>query len=165
MRRISLLPFTLWLFAAGWLFAAAVSAQADELPEAVLKAEQQRIASIAKAKKTAVAVFAKGGQGGGSGVVITPDGYALTNFHVSKPAGEHMKCSMADGNLYDAVIVGIDPTGDVALIKLLGRDDFPYTKMADSDKVFCTVSVRQLPCRSQAVIVPSSVVLIVMISD
>ena len=39
-----------------------------------------------------------------------------------------MKCSMNDGKLYDAVIVGIDPTGDVALIKLLGRDDFPRSK-------------------------------------
>jgi serine protease Do len=75
------------------------------------------------------------GQGGGSGVVITPDGYALSNFHVTKPAGDYMKCSMADGRLYDAVIVSIDPTGDVALIKLLGRDDFPYATMADSDQV------------------------------
>lgn len=105
------------------------------VPESVLQAEQRRIAAIAKATKTAVAVFARGGNGGGSGVVITPDGYALTNFHVSKPAGDYMKCSMADGNLYDAVIVGIDPTGDVALIKLLGREDFPHAIMADSDKV------------------------------
>jgi hypothetical protein len=69
------------------------------------------------------------------GVVITPDGYALSNFHVTKPAGDYMKCGMADGQLYDAVIVGIDPTGDVALIKLLGRDDFPYATMGDSDQV------------------------------
>jgi S1-C subfamily serine protease len=68
-------------------------------------------------------------------VVITPDGYALSNFHVTKPAGDYMKCSMADGRLYDAVIVGIDPTGDVALIKLLGRDDFPCAEFADSDQV------------------------------
>src|SRR3954454_5155459 len=42
---------------------------------------------------------------------------------------------MADGRLYEAVIVGIDPTGDVALIKLLGRDDFPTAVMANSDDV------------------------------
>jgi serine protease Do len=85
--------------------------------------------------KTAISVFANAGQGGGSGVVITPDGFALSNFHVTKPAGDYMKCSMADGRLYDAVIVSIDPTGDVALLKLLGRDDFPYATMADSDQV------------------------------
>ena len=46
---------------------------------------------------------------GGHDVVITPDGYALTNFHVVKPAGNYMQCGMADGELYDAVIVGVDP--------------------------------------------------------
>jgi serine protease Do len=40
-----------------------------------------------------------------------------------------------DGKVYDAVIVGIDPTGDVALIKLLGRDDFPFCTPGDSDQV------------------------------
>ncbi len=108
---------------------------AQEVPASVLSAEQQRIASIAKACRSAVAVFANGGNGGGSGVVISPDGYALTNFHVVQPAGNYMKCSMNDGRLYDAVIVGIDPTGDVAVIKLLGREDFPAATLADSDQV------------------------------
>jgi S1-C subfamily serine protease len=109
-------------------------AQGD-VPQSVLDAEKQRIAAIAKATKSAVAVFANNGNGGGSGVVITPDGYALTNFHVVQPAGSYMKCSMADGNLYEAIIVGIDPVGDVALIKLLGRTDFPAATLADSDQV------------------------------
>ena len=74
-------------------------------------------------------------QGGGSGVVISPDGYALTNFHVVMPCGKAMQCGMADGRVYDAVIVGIDPTGDVALIKLFGRDDFPCAELGDSDRV------------------------------
>ncbi|QDU28083.1 Periplasmic serine endoprotease DegP precursor [Anatilimnocola aggregata] len=108
---------------------------AQDVPAPVLSAERQRIEAIAKASKSAVAVFANGGNGGGSGVVISPDGYALTNFHVVQPAGSYMKCSMNDGRLYDAVIVGIDPTGDVAVIKLLGRDDFPTAKMVDSDQV------------------------------
>ena len=46
-----------------------------------------------------------------------------------------MKCGMADGKLYDAVVVGLDPTGDVALIKLFGRDDFPAAELGDSDQV------------------------------
>jgi serine protease Do len=106
-----------------------------EVSPAVLAAEQARIAAIAKASRSAVAVFEKGGQGGGSGVVITADGYALTNYHVTQPCGEYMKCSMNDGRLYDAVLCGIDPVGDVALIKLLGRDDFPPAELADSDSV------------------------------
>ena len=106
-----------------------------EIPAAVLDAEKVRIAAIAKAVKPTVAVFANEGKGGGSGVVISPDGYALTNFHVVQPAGSYMKCGMADGRLYEAVIVGIDPTGDVAVIKLLGRDDFPAATLADSNDV------------------------------
>ena len=110
--------------------------RAAEVDETVLKAEGDRVAAVmAKAREAAIAIFANGGQGGGSGVVISPDGYALTNFHVAQPAGNAMKCGMADGRLYDAVIVGLDPTGDVALIKLLGRDDFPHAELADSDQV------------------------------
>jgi serine protease Do len=125
-----------------WLAVAAVSsivlarmAISAEVPQAVLEAEQQRIANIAKASEAAVSIFELDGKGGGSGVVISPDGYALTNFHVVQPCGEYMKCGMSDGQIYDAVIVGIDPTGDVALIKLLGRDDFPTATMGDSDSV------------------------------
>jgi S1-C subfamily serine protease len=73
--------------------------------------------------------------GGGSGVVISPDGYAITNFHVVQPCGPAMKCGMSNGKLYDAVVVGLDPVGDIALIKLLGRADFPYAPFADSNTV------------------------------
>lgn len=102
---------------------------------AVLEAQQRRVAVVDKVAPTVVAVFGPTGGGGGSGVLITPDGYALTNFHVSSGSGDFMKCGLNDGVLYDAVIVGIDPTGDVALIKLLGRDDFPTAEMGDSDKL------------------------------
>jgi S1-C subfamily serine protease len=108
---------------------------ATAVDPALLEVESQRIAVIAKAKDSVLAVFVSTGQGGGSGVVITPDGYALTNFHVAHECGSAMKCGMADGRLYDAVLVGIDPTGDVALIKLLGRDDFPHAELGDSDQV------------------------------
>ncbi len=103
--------------------------------ETVLKAQQDRIAAINKAKKAAISVFVTGGKGGGSGVVVSPDGYAITNFHVAKPCGKFMKCSMPDGRLYDAVLVSIDPVGDVAMLKLFGRDDFPVAELADSDEV------------------------------
>ena len=101
---------------------------------AVLAAEAARVDVIRRASDTAVAIFA-GSAGGGSGVLVTADGYALTNFHVVQPAGPALRCGLADGRLYDAVLVGLDPTGDVALVKLLGRDDFPFAELADSDDV------------------------------
>ena len=110
------------------------AAASDDVPAAVHEAQQQRIVTIEKASQAAVAIFA-GEAGGGSGVLISPDGYALTNFHVVQPAGVSMKCGLADGRLYDAVLVGLDPTGDVALVKLVGRDDFPFVELTDSDLV------------------------------
>jgi S1-C subfamily serine protease len=123
------------LIASGVLAAVAtLPAHAGDVAAAVLSAQQQRIDVMRRASAAAVAIFA-GEAGGGSGVLISPDGYALTNFHVVQPAGIAMKCGLADGRLYDAVLVGLDPTGDVALVKLLGRDDFPSAELADSDDV------------------------------
>jgi len=111
------------------------AAAADVQPDpAVVAAEARRVEVIRQATATAVSIFA-GDAGGGSGVLVSPDGYALTNFHVVQPAGPALRCGLADGRLYDAVLVGLDPTGDVALVKLLGRDDFPHAELADSDEV------------------------------
>ncbi len=110
-------------------------ANGDELDPRLQQHEQQRVAVIKKAIQSSICIFGPGGRGGGSGVVISPDGYALTNYHVIQSCGSFMKCSMPDGVLYDAVIVGMDPTGDVAMIKLLGRNDFPWAQMGDSDQL------------------------------
>ncbi len=115
------------------LLTAAPVARADVDPT-VLNAERERIEAMSRAMAPSIAIFA-GGQGGGSGVIISSDGYALSNFHVTSAAGVAMKCGLSDGGYYDAVLVGLDPTGDVALIKLLGRERFPAAEMADSDLV------------------------------
>jgi S1-C subfamily serine protease len=124
----------LWQLTIALLILALPPTARAEIDPEILEAEANRVAVVARASATALAIFA-GDTGGGSGVVISPDGFALSNFHVTSGAGNWMKCGMADGRLYDAVIVGIDPVGDVALIKLLGRDDFPAAELADSDEV------------------------------
>src|SRR5438876_2097906 len=111
---------------------------AEDLDKRLEAAEAKRIAVIEKVKPTVVAIFAPGGQGGGSGVVISKDGYALTNFHVTQGSGPVMQCGLPDGVLYDSVIVGEDPVGDVALIKLLPKkagQDFRAAPLGDSDKL------------------------------
>ena len=113
---------------------AAEKAAPDVSPQ-VLQAQKQRMAVMARAAEATVAIFGLDGGGGGSGVLVSPDGYALTNYHVSSACGDHMRCGLSDGRVYDAVIVGVDPTGDVSLIQLLGRDDFPTAPLADSDEV------------------------------
>lgn len=112
------------------VYCTAASAQS-----AALERQQQRIETIARISPSIVCVMPPGGQGGGSGVLISADGYAISNYHVTSGAGNFMKCGLDDGQVYDAVIVGIDPTGDVALIKLLGREDFSACVPGDSDRV------------------------------
>ncbi|MBU6309209.1 MAG: trypsin-like peptidase domain-containing protein [Planctomycetes bacterium] len=116
------------------MMAAATIAIGVEVDPVVLEAQQARIEAIRRATPAAVSIFA-GESGGGSGVLLTRDGFAATNFHVVQSAGPAVTCGLADGRLYDAVLVGIDPTGDLAVVRLLGRDDFPVAEMADSDRV------------------------------
>jgi S1-C subfamily serine protease len=106
--------------------------------DAVQTQEARRVAVVSKVQPSVVAVFAAGGKGGGSGVLISDDGFALTNFHVVQGSGPVMNCGLPDGVLYDAVLVGLDKVGDVALIKLLPKNPgqkFPYAVLGDSDTV------------------------------
>ena len=103
--------------------------------QSIAEKEASRISAVQLAAPTVVCVMPPNGQGGGSGILISADGYAISNYHVTSGSGNFMKCGLNDGKLYDAVIVGIDPTGDVALIKLLGRDDFPFATPGNSDHV------------------------------
>lgn len=70
-------------------------------------------------------------RGSGSGVVISPDGYILTNDHVVENASKII-VTLPGGKEYNADVVGMDDLTDLALLKLDGRD-FPYVEMADSD--------------------------------
>jgi serine protease Do len=105
------------------------------LESIVLDAQQARIEVMKQASLATVAVYGTDGQGGGSGVCVSADGYVLTNFHVSSPFGHRMRCGMNDGRMYEAVVAGIDPTGDLAVLKMVGREDFPVAKIGDSDEV------------------------------
>ena len=69
----------------------------------------------------------------GSGVVVTKDGYILTNNHVVENADE-VKVAMQDGREFTAKIIGRDPKSDVAVIKI-EANGLPFLEMADSDKI------------------------------
>ena len=61
---------------------------ATEPDPAVLAAESARVETITRISRPTIAIFDPNGQGGGSGVIISTDGYALTNFHVAGGTGE-----------------------------------------------------------------------------
>ncbi len=71
-------------------------------------------------------------KGAGSGVIISKDGYILTNNHVVDFADEVL-IKMVDGKEYDAKIIGRDPSTDLAVVKI-DAGNLPVLEYADSDK-------------------------------
>jgi len=69
----------------------------------------------------------------GSGVIVTKDGYILTNNHVVDNA-ENVQVTLPDGREFTAKVIGRDPKSDIAVIKIPAQN-LPVVPMADSDKV------------------------------
>ena len=69
----------------------------------------------------------------GSGVVISPDGFLMTNYHVVQNA-DKITATLSGGDEFDAEIVGFDKISDLALLKLEGSN-FPYAVLGDSDEL------------------------------
>ncbi len=74
-------------------------------------------------------------QGLGSGVIVSQDGYILTNFHVVSGADE-INVKLNDGREFEAEIIGSDSLSDVAVLQIKGDvDDLPVAYLGDSDKL------------------------------
>ena len=71
--------------------------------------------------------------GSGSGVIIAPDGYVITNSHVVE-GSVSLKAGLADGTAFSAEIIGQDAATDLALIRVLGAG-LPCAQLGDSDKL------------------------------
>lgn len=72
-------------------------------------------------------------QGLGSGVIVSSDGYIITNNHVVEEA-DQVKVLLSDDREYTAKIIGTDPKTDVAVIKI-DAEDLPIVTLADSAKL------------------------------
>lgn len=71
--------------------------------------------------------------GAGSGVILTSDGYIVTNNHVINNAVE-IEVALNDKRTFPAKLVGADPNSDIALLKIEG-EEFPYIPYGDSDRL------------------------------
>lgn len=71
--------------------------------------------------------------GTGSGVIISPDGYIITNNHVIAGSSE-LTVTLNDNSTFVAKIIGTDDKTDIALLKIDTEQDLPYTIFGDSDQ-------------------------------
>ena len=135
-----------WVYAGcGW-FPAAQTSKAVELQRVI--AEGEVVADIAKdvspsvvsiTFEAAVASSFYGTsyeQGAGTGIILSKDGYILTNKHVLPTGAKNIKVIANDGTTYnDVSIVGRDPVNDLAFLKVQGVNNLSPAKLGDSSKL------------------------------
>jgi putative serine protease PepD len=94
------------------------------------------VAAKASPSVVTVSVTSSGAGGTGSGIVLSSDGYVLTNTHVVTLDGASsngtIEVTTYDGKLYKATVIGIDPIVDLAVIKLDGASGLQPIEFADS---------------------------------
>jgi S1-C subfamily serine protease len=105
-------------------------AEADEALDIVRKMEQRRIELAAKLAPSVCAVFK--GQGGGSSVIFTDDGLVLSNFHVTGLDAK-MRIGLNDNRIHMAVVLGVDPSGDLSVLRLVEKRKWTHAPLGDSD--------------------------------
>jgi Do/DeqQ family serine protease len=69
----------------------------------------------------------------GSGVIISKDGYIITNTHVIENASS-IEVTTNNNKTYQADLIGSDKVSDIAVLKIVGKESFPYIRFADSDQ-------------------------------
>nr|WP_246214980.1 trypsin-like peptidase domain-containing protein [Modestobacter muralis] len=122
----------------------ATSANAPSAQTVVINDPQNATTATAAAGKASpsvvtIYVSSGSGSGSGSGVIMTADGYVVTNNHVvtldSATDQAAVQVRTADGTLYAATVVGTDPTSDLAVVKLTDASGLTPATFADSDAV------------------------------
>jgi serine protease Do len=114
----------------------------EERDTEVLDAYSRSVSTVAERLAPSVANLrvsrrARGGRfvdGGGSGVVITPDGFMLTSAHVVDDVRHGIHASFVDGREETAEVIGADPLSDLALLRARADDLVPAT-LGDADRL------------------------------
>ncbi|MFH1745628.1 MAG: trypsin-like peptidase domain-containing protein [Planctomycetota bacterium] len=136
-RRLALAGIVVGVLAYGCVEVWAGESTTETL--ALVKADEaRRVAMLERLIPCVVCIFPdRAAQSGGSGVIIDPRGYGLTNFHVITPCLETRRGygGLADGKLYPLEVLGIDPGGDIAMFKLGGRESFEFAELGDAEEL------------------------------
>ncbi len=105
-------------------------------PESRVKADEKRVsASIEKAKAATVEVRPSGEKKGGSGVIVTTDGYVVTCAHHFRLPGEKVAILLPDGRETKGVFLGSNWLSDICLVKITEKGPWPHVEMGDSTRM------------------------------
>ena len=108
-------------------------AEALDAYSRVVTAAARRLApSVANLRVTRRVRGGRVAVGGGSGVVITPDGFLLTSAHVVSGEGRRGKASFSDGRDFEFRVVGADPLSDLAVLRA-NAADLPPAELGDAE--------------------------------
>lgn len=106
-----------------------ISANADGSPD------WEAVAAAVRPSVVAISVRTTQGEGAGSGVILDTEGHILTNNHVVAGA-DTVQVMLSDGRLYEATVVGTDPTTDLAVLELADPpDDLTPATLGTSEDV------------------------------
>ncbi|HEY2817810.1 MAG TPA: trypsin-like peptidase domain-containing protein [Casimicrobiaceae bacterium] len=105
----------------------------DAYSQAVTTAVAGVAPAVAHVRVERAKAFRSGREGSGSGFIITPDGYLVTNSHVAGGASA-IEVTLPDGRTASATIVGDDPHSDLALLKV-AAGDLAWCRFGDSSRV------------------------------
>lgn len=98
----------------------------------IAKVAQEVSPSVVSIVTQKVGSGVRGQQGAGTGIIISGDGYVVTNKHVVSGSRE-VAITLADGTIHDDVsIIGVDPLNDVAFLKIRNGKDLPAAKLGES---------------------------------
>ena len=117
----------------------------NNAPSDFVKAAEKSIDAVVHVKNTALSedsfspleyFYGRGGSrervGMGSGVIVSPDGFIITNNHVIEDATK-IEVTTNDNVRYIAELVGTDPYTDIAVLKIQTEEELPYLYFGNSD--------------------------------
>lgn len=128
--------FAIWNLSSRGLVTPGVSSPGAITVNSPLQASEiTAVAANAIPSVITIEVAGQNGAGSGSGVIISDDGYAITNAHVVSIGSEEpsIRVTMADGRLFPATVIGRDVLSDIAVIRIDGEGPFQPIELGDSD--------------------------------
>ena len=99
----------------------------------LVAASEKSIASVVTISSSNNLSFSKKGNGIGSGVIFSNDGYIVTNLHIL--SGQNINVRLNNGNNYSAGIIGIDENTDIAVLKITSSEKLNKINIANSENL------------------------------